>query len=76
MDQTTFTDDLLNGKATIDDYDDYVDRWHASIDDERSLAEYLGLAEEEYSIVFRNPELISDILIARQDNAPFSAEIY
>lgn len=76
MDETTFTDDLIDGKATIDDYDDYVDRWHASADDERSLAEYLGLTEEEYSIVFRNPELISDILIARQDSAPFSAEAY
>lgn len=76
MDSNTFTDDLLDGKATIEDYEDYVDRWHASPNEERSLAEYLGLTDEEYSLVFRNPELISDVLISRQDNAPFSAEVY
>lgn len=76
MPQTTFIDDLLNGDASLEDFDDYVDRWHDSPKSEtRELHEYLGLTFAEYEIVFRNPELISDVLIARQDTLPFSSEL-
>ena len=43
----TFIEDVLNGKATADDIDDYVTRWHDG-DSVLPLHEFLGLSEQEY----------------------------
>lgn len=46
----TFKEDFFAGKACILDLDDYVERWHSDQSDSRSLTEYLGLSDEEYTI--------------------------
>ena len=40
-------DMCVRGKATLDDLDNYVERWHTS-DIDCDLNEYLGLTESEY----------------------------
>jgi len=43
----SFVTDLVSGKATMKDVDDYIDHWHSS-NSELSLHEYLGMTQLEY----------------------------
>lgn len=75
MSNSTFVDNLLSGVATIDEYDDYVDSWHDGpglTGEAPSLAHYLGLSDEEYAVVFRNPALVRIVAAARRSGAPLS----
>ena len=46
-DAETFFDLYMAGKASVDDLDDFLVRWHQSPGDQ-SVSEYLGLTEEQY----------------------------
>lgn len=60
-----------DGRATLDDADDFVEAWHESGDAEtRSLAEYLGMTDEEYGIWVITPRALPSILAARQAGRP------
>lgn len=75
MSNSTFIDDLLSGNATIDEYDDYVDEWHdraGLATDAPSLAQFLGLSDEEYAVVFRNPASFRFVAAARRHKIPLS----
>ena len=63
--QPKFLDLCLEGKAAIDDIDDYIDRWHA---DPRSceIHHYLGMTEKEYAQWLRHPDVLLDIIRARR----------
>ena len=64
-DETFFTR-YRAGRATAAQLDDFVEAWHESGDEEqRSLAEYLGLTDEEYGVMFITPRALPAILDAR-----------
>lgn len=68
MSEATFVDDLLAGEAVINDFDDYVDRWHDLAEGNDSappLAAFLGVSEDEYDVVFRNPASFRFVTAAR-----------
>lgn len=46
--RNVFIDDVLSGKATYDDLEDYVDKWHECGGAGVELHEYLGLTLEQY----------------------------
>ncbi len=54
------------GLATITDADDFVEAWNESGHDEQcSLADYLGVTDEEYDIWVITPRALPAILAAR-----------
>lgn len=59
------------GRVNADQADDYVEAWHESGDEEtRSLAEYLGMSEEEYDVWLMTPRALPVILAARRAERP------
>jgi hypothetical protein len=67
----TFFDLHDRERVTAEQIDDFVSNWHDSGDDEqRSLAEYLGMTDLEYSAFFVTPRAIPYILAARGENRP------
>lgn len=61
-----FKELYLAGKLEFEDIDDYVDEWSNS-DDERTLAQFLGLnADEEDAWVSIGDEALYDLLEAQR----------
>ena len=59
------------GTISADDLDDFIDAWHDSGDDEqRSLAEYLGMTDEEYAVITMAPNSLPVIVAARVQSKP------
>lgn len=77
--QVSFVDAHLAGEALLDDIDDWVDDWHGthSAPDgrPRSLANYLGMAEDEYALWAELPESLRFLLAARQAQHPASESV-
>ena len=48
---SNFIEDCLNGVATADQLDDYIEKWHTEETGNESLREYLGMTEEQYTDV-------------------------
>ncbi|PPQ31541.1 hypothetical protein [Rhodopila globiformis] len=66
-----FFDLFIDGQATQDDVDDHVSAWHDSGDEEqRPLAEFLGMTEEEYGIWMMDRRLLPELALARRPGAP------
>jgi hypothetical protein len=63
----SFIDLSLEGKACIDQIDDYIDAWHNDPGDE-SLSQYLGMEQAEYSLWIRDPDTLAYIIKARREN--------
>ena len=69
--QISFVDKLVDGQATVneyDEYDDYVDMWHDLPEglDTPSLHEFLGLSWEEYQVVARDALAFRFVAMARK----------
>ena len=61
-----FKELYLAGELEFEDIDDYIDNWNNS-DDERTLAQYLGLNEEEEDAwVSIGDEALFDMLEAQK----------
>lgn len=59
------------GLVTAARVNDFVDAWHDSGEEEqRSLAEYLGVTDEEYGAWFITPRALPAILAARRSGRP------
>ena len=59
------------GRVTAEEIDDFVEAWHVSGDDEqRSLAEFLSVTEEEYGVLIITDRSLPAILAARRANRP------
>lgn len=58
----SFVKDYLNGKASPEDIDSYVDKWHEGTESELDLHEYLGLSWEEYQEWATHPSKMEEIL--------------
>ncbi len=65
---TTFVDDVLAGRTTLDRVDDYVDRWHDG-DSEGELRDFLGLSPAEYDAWIADAGALTKIVSARRGNA-------
>jgi hypothetical protein len=64
------------GRATAGQAEDYVDAWHVSGDEEtRSLAEYLGMSDDEYDIWLMTPRALPVILAARRAARPLRESV-
>jgi hypothetical protein len=64
----SFLDLYRNGKVSADKIDDFIDDWHESDDSEqRPLAAYLGMTEDEYSAWLASHEVLPLLVTARQD---------
>lgn len=62
----TFKDLYLTGKLEFEAIDDYVEEWNNS-DDERTLAQFLGLnADEEDAWVSVGDDALYDLLEAQR----------
>ncbi|SCG58628.1 hypothetical protein [Micromonospora rifamycinica] len=75
-DRSNFIDDVLRGKATLDQIDDYIDRWHDAPDGSPAasveLHEFLGMTWEEYRLWGERPESLRFTVAARRANKPVS----
>jgi hypothetical protein len=69
MSEPTYVDLCLQGRATLDDIDDYIDIWHDG-DDPRELHEFLGMTWDEYRLWVERPNSLRHILFARRHNVP------
>jgi hypothetical protein len=67
----TFIELCLKGRATIDDVDGFVDRWHAGSDGV-SLRDFLGLSETEYSLWINDPDVLPYVIYSRRERRPFA----
>jgi hypothetical protein len=58
-------------RVTEDQIDDFIARWHESdADEQRSLAEFLGMTDTEYSVCLMAPDTLPLIRQARQEHVP------
>ncbi len=63
MKETNFIELCVKGLAEPGDVDVYVDRWHQGYDGRnKSLSNYLGMTEEEYSQWILNDRVLPKII--------------
>ncbi|MFG1674130.1 hypothetical protein [Micromonospora sp. NPDC049282] len=73
-DRSTFMDDVLRGHATLDEIDEYIERWHDATDGSQAasmeLHEFLGMTWEEYRLWGERPESLRFTVAARRAKRP------
>lgn len=62
--QNTFIKDVLSGNASPDQIDDYVAAWHTSPTATNTLAEALGMTDEQYEQWATNPDCLPQIILS------------
>lgn len=66
-----FFDLYSRGEVTAEQIDDFISQWHhAPESDPRSLAEYLGMTDEEYAVSVMDPAALPQIVAAREQGRP------
>lgn len=60
----TFVDAVLSGHAEMGEIDAFVERWHRSRAERRSLASALGFTAAEYRRWVADPSVLSAIIAA------------
>jgi hypothetical protein len=72
--QGSYMDLLLRGEAHMQDIDDFIDTWHDAPDgsavSEMSLAQYLGMTEDEYRLWVELPSSLRFIAAAHREKQP------
>ena len=75
--QPSYMEQLLQGKALLEDIDDFVDAWHDAPDDSKisslSLEEFLGMSADEYRLWVERPESLRFIAAAHRNKQPVAA---
>jgi hypothetical protein len=62
-----------DGRISADQIDDFIDAWHASGGEEqRSLAEYLGMTDDEYAVWVMSHAALPSIVAARRERRPLA----
>jgi len=61
----SFVSLAISGHATVEQIDDYVDRWHSEPGN-LSLHEFLGMSRDEYALWVRSPDMLGAILTSRK----------
>ena len=62
---STFVQACLRGDASLEDIDDWIDRWHDGTSSE-SLPVFLGMTENEYSLWVQQPSALKSIVESHQ----------
>jgi len=62
MSEQTFVDAVLAGRATADDVDDWIEKWHTTDTGEVELHEFLGLKMEAW---VRSNATLEQLIIRR-----------
>jgi hypothetical protein len=71
-----FFDLFGDGKAAATDIDDFIDAWHESGNaEQRSLAEFLGLTDDEYSLWLMDRRTLPAIAGARRSGQTLEAAV-
>jgi hypothetical protein len=66
---SSFIEKCINGDASLDEIDDYIDEWHDSdSNNDLELHEFLGMSWEEYSLWAVKPSLLAEILNHRKQD--------
>jgi hypothetical protein len=73
----SYMDRLLRGEALMQDIEDFIDAWHDASDgstaSEMSLAQYLGMTEDEYRLWVEMPSALGFIAAAHRARQPVEA---
>jgi hypothetical protein len=65
----SFIEKCINGDASLDEIDNYIDEWHDSDStNDLELHEFLGMSWEEYSLWAVKPSLLAEILNHRKQD--------
>ena len=72
MFEIPFIDACLNGDASLDDIENYIEQWH-SLDTDTSIEEFLGMTPYEYGEWLKCGEdiVLRDIMAAREERIPY-----
>ena len=63
----SFIEKCINGDASLDEIDDYINEWHDSdLSNGIELHEYLGMTWKEYSIWAIKPSFLAEIVNSRK----------
>ncbi|MBK3571198.1 hypothetical protein [Streptomyces sp. MBT62] len=62
----TFVEDVLRGRATLDDIDTYRQRWDATEEDGVEYHTFLGLHWPEYAMYVEDDEVLAYVIEARR----------
>ena len=65
MSEQTFVDAVLAGRATADDVDDWIEKWHTTDTGDAELHEFLGLNESEMEAWVRSNATLEQLIIRR-----------
>lgn len=68
-DKPTYLSEVLAGRASRSDLDDWIAAWHESAPDVE-LHEFLGMTFEEYSGIARDPSALDGVLAAHGWTSP------
>ena len=74
MSTESFIARCLRDELLTEEIDDWVEQWHQS-DSELSLAEYLGMTEEEYNAWLIDDTILPYIIQARKDGLPLETVV-
>jgi hypothetical protein len=69
MSEQTFVDAVLEGLASTDDVDDWIERWHTTDTGDTELHEFLGLLETEMESWLQSGETLEQIIARRNNRA-------
>ena len=65
MSEQTFVDAVLAGRATADDVDDWIEKWHTTDTGDVELHEFLGLNESDMEAWVRSNATLEQLIIRR-----------
>lgn len=63
---SNYMEDVLLGRANVEDIDDYVEVWHTRDDITKELSEFLGMTAEEYGLWVAAPSNITKLVDNRR----------
>ncbi len=69
MSEQTFVDAVLAGLASLDQVDDWIERWHTSETGDTELHDFLGLQEAEMESWMQSSETLEQIIARREKRA-------
>lgn len=69
MSEQTFVDAVLAGLASLDQVDDWIERWHTSDTGDTELHDFLGLQESEMESWMQSGETLEQIIARREKRA-------
>ncbi len=68
----SFMQKCLRGEAMIGEIDDYIEKWHTSVED-IDIHTFLGMTSNEYKLWVRDPDTLRYIFAARYEKILKSA---